>query len=226
MTDYPISHQYEYQVSAPNTALAIYQHESSASNLLNASPIRFTLQEATVPAPTPLQQTGTVTVEEDEVDTAPKEERRPGKSGAAEMLSSHKYASPKRGSASSEAEKPATTKDTAAKQPAAHAPAPAPAMTQTVREFQVTADMSTFNHQAYIERQVHYGGFNVDLKTLVAEDLAASVPLLGLADILTRKVEVPARIQSKRAQELAQRKTLREMWEEGMQGVRGSREVE
>lgn len=223
MTDHPIPHQYEYQVSAPNTALAIYQHESSASDLLNASPIRFTLQEATAPAPTPSQQTGAVAVEEDEVDAALREERRPGKSGAAEMLSSHKYASPKQGS---DAERRATTKDAAAKQPATDAPTPAPAPTHSIREFQVTADMSTFNHQAYIERQVHYGGFNVDLKTLVAEDLAASVPLLGLADILTRKVEVPARIQSKRAEELAQRKTLREMWEEGMQGVRGSREVE
>lgn len=56
----------------------------------------------------------------------------------------------------------------------------------------------------------------MDLKTLVSEDLAASVPSLGLADISTQKMRVPARIQNRRAEELARRKTLKQMWEQGM----------
>jgi len=212
----PLNQQYEYQVSAPNTALAIYGHATSASNLINASPVRFTLHEANdVPAPQPPQhRPGPFAVEDDEVDAALNAHRAPGKSGAEEMLAGHTPTRPHpRSPASPHAGKPERTESTASKPSTARAPAPA-----SVREFQVTGNLSTFNHQAYIERQAHYGGFNVDLKTLVAEDLAASVPLLGLADILARKVEVPGRILSRRAEELGRMKTLREVWEEGMGG--------
>lgn len=222
-----ITHQYEHQLSAPNTALAIYQHPTSASTLLNASPIRFTLQAAAVPPPSPQPHLSAPDLddeEEDEVDAALKADLKPGPPGADEMFSSNLYKTPNRRSPSTSSDngtKTATTtttpKDTASKSPTAQAPKTAP----TVREFQVTADWSTFNHQAYIERQVQYGGYDVDLKTLVAEDLAASVPVLGMADVLARKVEVPGRIQSRRAEELGRGKSLREMWEEGMRGERG-----
>lgn len=205
--------QYESQVPAPNTALAIYGHATSASNLINASPVRFTLQETTAPAPTPLHQPGPFAIEDDEVDAALNAHRAPGKPGAEEMLAEHTPTGRNRSPASANAGKPERTEATASKHSAARAPTPA-----SVREFQVTANLSTFNHQAYIERQAHYGGFNVDLKSLVAEDLAASVPLLGLADILARKVEVPGRILSRRAEELGKMKSLREVWEEGMGG--------
>lgn len=214
MTDSTTStHQYESQVPAPNTALAIYGHATSASNLINASPVRFTLQETTPPASTLQQHTGPFAIEDDEVDAALNAHRAPGKPGAEEMLAGHTPTRPKRGSASANAGKPERTESSTSKPSAARAPTPA-----SVREFQVTANPSTFNHQAYIERQAHYGGFNVDLKSLVAEDLAASVPLLGLADILARKVEVPGRILTRRAEELGRMKSLREMWEEGRGG--------
>ncbi|KAI9872220.1 MAG: hypothetical protein M1830_001899 [Pleopsidium flavum] len=211
--------RYEYQAPAPNTALAIYQHASSASALLNASPIRFALQESHAHTSGPQPQNGALNDEEDEVDVALKEERKPGKPGAEEMLSSATTGTPKWDSTFSNVQNPGSTTDSASQDPAPNTPPPLPpAVIQNVREFQVTADMSTFNHQAYIERQAHYGGFNVELKTIVAEDLAVSVPLLGLADISTKKVEVPFRIQTRRAEELARRKTLKEIWEGGMRG--------
>jgi len=196
--------------------LAIYQHASSASALLDASPIRFALQEAQAHASGPQQQTGVLDVEEDEVDVALKEERKPGKPGAEEMLSGVTAASSKWGSTFTTGRKAASGRVPSPKDSAPEAPPRPPTGTQSIREFQVTADLSTFNHQAYVERQAYYGGFNVDLKTLVAEDLAASVPSLGLADISTQKMRVPARIQNRRAEELARRKTLKQMWEQGM----------
>lgn len=208
--------------------MAIYQHAGSASNLLNKAPIRFALQEANDPAPTtPQPQSDAPAVEKDEVDAALEEDRRPGKSGADEMLSAHTSPIPQRSPTSSTAAaNTAPTKDAASMHAPPHNPDPPPTNAPRMREFEVTAEMSTFHHQGHIERQAHYGGFNVEMKTLVAEDLAASVPLLGMADVLTREVEVPLRIQKRRAEELARVKSLREMWEEGMSGLEDSREAQ
>lgn len=74
--------------------------------------------------------------------------------------------------------------------------------------------MSSLNHQAYIERQAHYGGWVLSLSTLPIQGLADEVPLPGLADPMVRKTEVPSRVQRKRAETLAKTKTLRQMCEE------------
>lgn len=208
--------QYEYQAPAPNTALAIYQHASSASNLLDASPIRFAIQESQGYTPISQQQPGVFNHEEDEVDVALREERKPGEAGVDEMLSGIGPVQSKRGSTPKKTERSEETQAPGAGDSAPKTPPSATATTQSIREFQITADMSTFDHQAYIERQPYYGGFNVDSNTPVAEDLAGSVPLIGLADISTRKGEVPLRIQIRRAEELARKKTLKEIWEDGL----------
>lgn len=101
-------------------------------------------------------------------------------------------------------------------------PSPTPSdltrTTHQLREFHLTADISHFNHRAYIERQPHCAGFSPDQKSIAAEDLAQSAPLLGLSNLCLRKAEVPMRVINKRSQELAQRKTLTELWEEGIKG--------
>ncbi|MCJ1361737.1 hypothetical protein MMC16_000837 [Acarospora aff. strigata] len=213
--------RYEYQAPAPNSALAIYQHASSASKLLDASPIRFALREADTSAIPARQETRTPDTREIGADASREEGREPQKLDAEEIIPQGTATSSKWGSTFSNTRGPTKTGASVSK-PAEQPPPSRPAVAQSIREFQVTADISTFNHQAYIERQAHYWGFNVDFKTLVAEDLAASVPSLGLVDILTQKAETPIRIQNKRAEEFAQSKTLRQSWEEGMRGIDSS----
>ncbi|KAL8731956.1 MAG: hypothetical protein Q9166_003088 [cf. Caloplaca sp. 2 TL-2023] len=87
--------------------------------------------------------------------------------------------------------------------------------TNPVREFQLTVVKSFFNHQAYIERQAYYAGFNPDMKTIMAEDLRGRVPLEGLLDCSLKKGDVPLRIRLKRKERNRSQISLRELWETG-----------
>lgn len=83
------------------------------------------------------------------------------------------------------------------------------------KEFHLTIDRSVLNHQAYIQRQHYYGGFRLDNKTIMAEDLEARVPMKGLMDCQIDKGEVPLRVRQKREHARGkQRKTLGEVWRE------------
>ncbi|KAI4090511.1 MAG: hypothetical protein L6R37_007869 [Teloschistes peruensis] len=85
-----------------------------------------------------------------------------------------------------------------------------------VKEFELTIAQSVFNHQAYIERQGYYAGFNPDMKTIMAADLRGRVPLEGLADCRLSKGDVPLRQRLLRKERAARpRQTLREIWEAG-----------
>lgn len=85
-----------------------------------------------------------------------------------------------------------------------------------VKEFELTVAQSGFNHQAYIERQGYYAGFNPDMKTIMAADLRGRVPLEGLADCRLSKGDVPLRQRLLRKERGARpRQTLREIWEAG-----------
>ncbi|KAI4105656.1 MAG: hypothetical protein L6R37_002644 [Teloschistes peruensis] len=83
------------------------------------------------------------------------------------------------------------------------------------KEFELTVAQSVFNHQAYIERQGYYAGFNPDMKTIMAADLKSRVPLQGLADCRLSKPDVPLRQRLLRKERARPRQTLREMWEMG-----------
>ncbi|KAI4251838.1 MAG: hypothetical protein LQ352_004629 [Teloschistes flavicans] len=83
------------------------------------------------------------------------------------------------------------------------------------KEFELTIAQSLFNHQAYIERQGYYAGFNPDMKTIMAADLKGRVPLEGLADCRLSKTDVPLRQRLLKKERARPRQTLREMWEAG-----------
>ena len=82
------------------------------------------------------------------------------------------------------------------------------------REFHLTADVSFADQQAHLERQEYYWGF-VRNRSFAEEDLARSVPLEGLATVSVTPHQLPSRIVRYRAAEVAARKTLRQLWEEG-----------
>ena len=87
------------------------------------------------------------------------------------------------------------------------------------REFHITADVSLMDHQGYIQRKPYYWGYPNNNKYFAQEDLAKSVPLEGMSVIDMHGTEVPNRIVLKKLREVAQRKTLRQMWEEGNQST-------
>ncbi|KAI4199450.1 MAG: hypothetical protein LQ348_001889 [Seirophora lacunosa] len=84
-----------------------------------------------------------------------------------------------------------------------------------IREFQLTVAKSIFNHQAYIERQAYYAGFNPDMKTIMAEDLKGRVPLEGHRDCSLNKPDVPLRIRLRRKEKMKPQLSLMELWEKG-----------
>lgn len=102
------------------------------------------------------------------------------------------------------------------------------------REFHLSITRSILNHQAYIQRQHYYGGWRLDDKTLMADDLRGRVPVEGFRDCDLAKGETPMRVRLQRREREQQeewegdsgaeivehfgrrKKTLAELWEEGM----------
>ncbi|KAI9705948.1 MAG: hypothetical protein M1836_005354 [Candelina mexicana] len=222
--------RHEFQTPSPNTVLAIYQHASSASNLVAASPLRYALQSNST-------GNGMMEFHEQEgkgFDTRSSEEESfIGRNPESTSLGNDETSverdmeglgnaqgtdtgtgRPGHPSSTDTSHQPPSTND-ASTRSIYTPPSPSNALNRGLQEFQLSADISHFNHRAYIERQPHYAGFKPDMKSIVAEDLATSVPLSGLSDLCLRKAEVPVRVVNRKAQELAKRKTLREIWEEG-----------
>lgn len=84
-----------------------------------------------------------------------------------------------------------------------------------IQEFQLTVVKSFFNHQAYIERQAYYAGFNPNMKTIMAEDLKGRVPLEGYLDCSLNKGDVPLRIRLKKKEQTRSHISLKELWKAG-----------
>ena len=97
------------------------------------------------------------------------------------------------------------------------------ASTTTSKEFYLSISPSILDHKAYISRQGYYGPFNPDTNSPMAADLERRAPLAAHADLNIRKPELYLRARHKRENQREQaekegrgRKTLREMWEDGM----------
>lgn len=84
-----------------------------------------------------------------------------------------------------------------------------------IREFELTVAQSILNHQAHIERQAYYAGFNPDMKTIMAEDLKGRVPMAGLLDCSLNKPEVPLRVRLRRKESSRSPVSLMELWQKG-----------
>ncbi|KAL8907202.1 MAG: hypothetical protein Q9171_005954 [Xanthocarpia ochracea] len=84
-----------------------------------------------------------------------------------------------------------------------------------IQEFHLSVVKSSFNHQAYIERQPYYAGFNPYMKTIMAEDLKGRVPLEGFLDFNWNKGDVPLRIRLERKERNRSQTSLKELWETG-----------
>ncbi|KAL8939982.1 MAG: hypothetical protein Q9216_003059 [Gyalolechia sp. 2 TL-2023] len=84
-----------------------------------------------------------------------------------------------------------------------------------IKEFELTVVQSILNHQAHMERQAYYAGFNPDMKTIMAEDLKGRVPMDGLLDCSLNKPEVPLRVRLRRKEKARTPISLMELWRRG-----------
>ncbi|KAK4697547.1 hypothetical protein P7C71_g546, partial [Lecanoromycetidae sp. Uapishka_2] len=107
----------------------------------------------------------------------------------------------------------------------------APKKEAAKREFHLAITPSTLNHQAYIQRQHYYGGWRLDDRTLMADDLMGRVPVEGFRDCDLSKGETPMRVRLRRREKEQQderegkfggegsgrrkRLRLRDLWEDG-----------
>lgn len=220
--------------------MAIYQHGKAASDLLDASPLRFVLEvDASGTKAAPAYAVG---VSQQAPDVPVGKANQEGVEGGLEDLE-RRGSVPETGEtatgsewgfmardpphardpeAGEEGEKETDSQASPSTEPESP---PLPNSNADLRshpnlrrlEFQLTISRSHLNHQAYIERQAYYGSFTPDTRTIMAEDLESRVPLKGLADCKLGKEEVPLRIRQKRTEKNAEREWvgLKGLWEMG-----------
>ena len=92
-------------------------------------------------------------------------------------------------------------------------------------EFHLTITRSVLNHHAYVQRQHYYGPFNLDWRSLMADDLKGRVPVEGMRDCDLGRPERVLRVRMKRWEKEKEdggkgRLGLRGIWERG-QKARG-----
>ncbi|KAF2258435.1 hypothetical protein CC78DRAFT_587192 [Lojkania enalia] len=202
--------RYEYHNPADNVALAIYRDAESAQQALNASPIRFALERV---AP---EDDGHVAGDRATGDEAASESETSIQDGVDEMLRPSRLSNRSLPSASIPP-KPQNT-------PSETRPAPmpffdaSPPKETTSKWFQVTVDRSRAVHQDFIERQPYWKHFS-PMKSMAQEDLAKSVPHVGLSDVSKRPFahhRTPRKVLRAMSKYVEHRMpTLRDMYEEG-----------
>ncbi|KAE9976903.1 hypothetical protein EG328_002363 [Venturia inaequalis] len=187
---------------APNAALAVFQRPESAEALIRASPVTFTLET----------QSGNF----DNEDTL--------EEGRDEFSGDIAQNTPSRTDAT-ELHTPNSLLDSGFSTPlepqTSSKPSSEPHQQRNKRSSSTLKDMRCFveywrgNQQDFLERSPTWGPFTVHKDNAVQQDLERRVPLVGLSDINVQKREVPLRILRKRQEEMRERKSWMQIWEEG-----------
>ncbi|KAI4192773.1 MAG: hypothetical protein LQ346_004168 [Caloplaca aetnensis] len=213
--------KYEAPNPTLNAALAIFRSESEAMRAVDASPVRFRCRReiggwpGIISEGTILGKSGrnVMTVEEK------LEEREHEGELFTPATASYQPAHEKTGnlSAKESAQRLIQTlvRESRERPPSGTSRKPQEPLPPPEREFELTVQKSIFNHQAYIERQAYYAGFNPDMRTIMAEDLKGRAPSEGYLDCSLNKPDVPLRIRLRRKEMPKQKVDLMEMWEKG-----------
>lgn len=219
---------------AGNTALAIYQNPASAQEIIEASPLSFEFGKEEVVKQKDEGSVVDTVQDQSPVDGSSEEKREwlrqnfalgknlmPEPSSIATTLDGGMKGAKSR--YPQQITKPFTSNPTPSEASATSLPfRPSPNSNSAssegngdkFREFQLTIKRSVLNHQAYIQRQYYYGGFRLDDKSIMSEDLSGRVPAKGMVDCRFDKGEMPLRVRMKR-EEGAKRASLRKVWEQG-----------
>lgn len=82
------------------------------------------------------------------------------------------------------------------------------------RHYQLQANTSTFHHRDQIDQTMYNGSYQVSGRSLVQEDLAKNVPMVGLSEFTLRKEEKPWRVLRREKERDETAKSLRQLLEE------------
>ncbi|KAI4799149.1 hypothetical protein E4T44_11881 [Aureobasidium sp. EXF-8845] len=82
------------------------------------------------------------------------------------------------------------------------------------RHYQLQANTSTFHHRDQIDQTVYNGSYQVSGRSLVQEDLAKNVPMVGLSEFTLRKEEKPWRVLRREKERDGTAKSLRQLLQE------------
>lgn len=164
--------QHEYFRPMDNIALGIYRDADAAKQALDASPIRFALEN--YENSNPAENKTAVDIDEAEYSTVQSEGPvetgiddilRPG-----ELLTNSRYKEPSIEPTASPPPKPMPFEQ------------PAETPKTVPKWFQITLDRSRVVHYDYIEKQFLWGRYS-PMKTIAQEDLAKKVPHEGMSDV-------------------------------------------
>ena len=207
----------------PNSALATYRDPASAQKALDASPIRFSLEAIA-------GDRAENDVDESQPEDQPEDDGasmqcQPGEDGVEEIIRpSTLLYRPSDQNRDHFASATRQTKDHTPpenqlqenpnNEKVAETGQPEKPF-ETLRWFHLTVDLLRTDQREYVERQPLYNTF-APAKSMAQEDLAKSVPHVGLSDVSVRhkSARTPNRILNKQAKAMTDRKTLKQIWEE------------
>jgi hypothetical protein len=223
--------QYEEPVGMPNSALATYRDPVSAQKALDASPIRFSLEAiAGDGAENDVDESRS---EDQPEDGGASMQSQSGEDGVEEIIrpstllyrpsdpNSDHFTSATRQTKVHTPPENQLQENTKDEKVAGTGQSEKPS--KTLRWFHLTVDLLRTDQREYVERQPLYNTF-APTKSMAQEDLAKSVPHVGLSDVSVRhkSARTPNRILNKQAKAMADRKTLKQMWEETRASLSGS----
>ncbi|KAI4828087.1 hypothetical protein E4T44_09869 [Aureobasidium sp. EXF-8845] len=90
------------------------------------------------------------------------------------------------------------------------------------RHYQLQANTSTFHHRDQIDQTMYNGSYQVSGRSLVQEDLAKNVPMVGLSEFTLRKEEKPWRVLRREKERDETAKSLRQLLEEELASRNGT----
>lgn len=197
-TDSPLD-QYD-AASAPNRIRVIYKDADSATNLLRASPLRFSLEPVNVSADDAEASTsspnhGPFTPASGEGDALSVLESETRQSHLSESFSNP---------SGIEIEQNTKQRFNASR-----------SLLTAKRNFHVFVEQSHVPHAKAVEHNPYYWGFKPLNKTLPYKDIVNRVPHIGLADFVKDRAAQPAAMLQQFRNDLERRPSLREMWDEG-----------
>ena len=223
--------QYEEPVRMPNSALATYRDPISAQKALDASPIRFSLEA--IAGDGAENDVDESRLEDQPEDSGASMQPQSGEDGVEEIIrpstllyrpsdpNSDHFTSATRQTKVHTPPENQLQENTRDEKVAGTGQSENPS--KTLRWFHLTVDLLRTDQREYVERQPLYNTF-APARSMAQEDLAKSVPHVGLSDVSVRhkSARTPNRILNKQAKAMADRKTLKQMWEETRASLSGS----
>lgn len=200
-------------LSTPNAVLVIFKHDEAAKHCVDKSPIRFRMGKAPVEQgedrpvwEKKTEQNGADVLEamSRTTSSAPKPKNDPFRDfQQTRSLSTRSLPTPP----PREIEIPFIS------------PQPPPQLPSESRVFEIQTNVARVNFRNLVAEAHFHGPFAIDGKSLAQQDLAKSVPAVGLSDINWRAESKPWRVREKEQRREhegpSRRKTLLEVWEEG-----------